>query len=69
MLEGACIAVVTATGNRVVLARLIAEGRWPPGSDLSEEIKEMNALFGTWGEDAESGIALETVTSGPNSNY
>ena len=29
-LEGACIAVVTVTVNRIVLAKLIKEGRWPP---------------------------------------
>ena len=69
VLEGACIAVVTATGNRVVLAKLIAARRWPPGSDLSEEIEEMDALFGARDEDAESGIALKIMPSGTNSNY
>ena len=44
VLEGACIAVVTATGKRVVLAKLIREGRWPPQADLSEEVEEINRL-------------------------
>lgn len=60
VLEGACIAVVTATGNRVVLAKLIKEGRWPPGSsDLSEEVEEINRMEN---EDAETGIALTPMS-------
>ena len=55
--EGACIAVVTATGNRVVLAKLIKEGRWPPSIDLSEEVGEIDRL-----ENEESGIALTPMS-------
>ena len=44
VLEGACIAVVTGTGSRVVLAKLIKARRWPPSSDLSEEVEEINRL-------------------------
>lgn len=39
VLEGACIALVTATGKRVLLARLIENGRWPPKGDISDEVK------------------------------
>ena len=53
VLEGACIAVVTATGSRTVLAKLIKEGRWPPNTDLSEEVSEIDRM-----ENEESGIAL-----------
>mmetsp|Transcript_22660 Transcript_22660/g.40556 ORF Transcript_22660/g.40556 Transcript_22660/m.40556 type:complete len:243 (-) Transcript_22660:254-982(-) len=59
VLEGACIAVVTATGNRVVLAKLIKEGRWPPQTDLSEEVEEINRMEN---EDLESGIALTSMS-------
>lgn len=59
ILEGACIAVVTGTGNRVVLAKLIKEGRWPPGKDLSEEVEEINRMEN---EDVEAGIALTTMS-------
>ena len=59
VLEGACIAVVTATGSRTVLAKLIREGRWPPGTDLSEEVEEINRLEN---EDAEAGIALAPMS-------
>lgn len=59
VLEGACIAVVTGTGNRVVLAKLIREGRWPPGTDLSEEVEEINRMEN---EDVEAGIALTTMS-------
>ena len=55
VLEGACIAVVTATGNRTVLAKLIKEGRWPPGADLTEEVEEINRMEN---EDLDSGIAM-----------
>ena len=53
VLEGACIAIVTATGCRTVLAKLIKEGRWPPNTDLSEEVQEIDRM-----ENEESGIAL-----------
>ena len=53
VLEGACIAIVTATGSRTVLAKLIKEGRWPPNTDLSEEVQEIDRM-----ENEESGIAL-----------
>eukprot|EP00581_Thalassiosira_minuscula_P011525 CAMPEP_0183712604 /NCGR_PEP_ID=MMETSP0737-20130205/7693_1 /TAXON_ID=385413 /ORGANISM="Thalassiosira miniscula, Strain CCMP1093" /LENGTH=239 /DNA_ID=CAMNT_0025941251 /DNA_START=53 /DNA_END=772 /DNA_ORIENTATION=- len=59
VLEGACIAVVTATGSRVVLGKLIKEGRWPPHGDLSEEAEEINRLEK---EDVESGIALTSMS-------
>mmetsp|Transcript_24894 Transcript_24894/g.53705 ORF Transcript_24894/g.53705 Transcript_24894/m.53705 type:complete len:237 (+) Transcript_24894:191-901(+) len=59
LLEGACIAVVTATGNRVVLAKLIREGRWPPPTDLSEEVEEINRMEN---EDMEAGIALTLMS-------
>lgn len=44
VLQGACIAVVTATGDRVVLAKLIKAGRWPPQTDLSEEVEEIDRM-------------------------
>ena len=56
VLEGACIAVVTATGNRVVLAKLIREGRWPPNTDLSEEATEIDRM------ENEEGIALTSMS-------
>lgn len=59
VLEGACLAVVTATGSRVVLAKLIKEGRWPPGEDLSGEAEEINRMEN---EDVESGIALTSMS-------
>lgn len=59
VLEGACIAVVTATGSRVVLAKLIREGRWPPDEDLSEEVEEINRMEN---EELESGIALTSMS-------
>lgn len=59
ILEGACLAVVTATGSRVVLAKLIREGRWPPGKDLSEEVEEINRMENT---DLEAGIALTAMS-------
>lgn len=57
VLEGACIAVVTATGNRVVLAKLIKEGRWPPNEDLTEEVEEIDRM-----ENEEAGIALTQMS-------
>ena len=54
-MEGACIALVTATGNKVMLAKLIREGRWPPQVDLSEEIEIGERLDD---DDKEAGIAL-----------
>ncbi|KAL7544912.1 hypothetical protein ACHAWF_008286 [Thalassiosira exigua] len=59
VLEGACVAVVTATGSRTVLAKLIREGRWPPSADLSEEVEEINRMEN---EDLEAGIALTPVS-------
>ena len=56
ILEGACIAVVTATGSRVVLAKLIREGRFPPSTDLSEEVREINRL------ENEEGISLTSLS-------
>lgn len=59
VLEGACMALVTATGNRVVLAKLIREGRWPPQVDLSEEVEEINRMENEDVERlADAGIAL-----------
>ena len=44
VLDGAAICVVTATGDRVVLSKLIKEGRFPPTSDLTEEVTEIGRL-------------------------
>ncbi|EJK45573.1 hypothetical protein THAOC_35809 [Thalassiosira oceanica] len=44
VLDGAAICVVTATGDRVVLSKLIREGRFPPTSDLTEEVTEIGRL-------------------------
>eukprot|EP01082_Thalassiosira_pseudonana_P006375 g5997.t1 g5997 contig20:590148-590985(+) len=55
VLEGTCIALVTATGNQVLLARLISEGRWPPKGDLSDEVELGNTIED---EDVEAGISL-----------
>jgi len=57
ILEGACIAVVTATGSRVVLAKLIREGRFPPSTDLTDEVQEINRL-----ENEEGDIALTSLS-------
>jgi len=56
ILEGACIAVVTATGSRVVLAKLIREGRFPPSTDLTDEVHEINRL------ENEEGISLTSLS-------
>ena len=57
ILEGACIAVVTATGGRTILAKLIREGRFPTSTDLSEEVQEINRL-----ENEEGDIALTSLS-------
>ena len=57
ILEGACIAVVTATGDRTILAKLIKQGRFPPSTDLSEEVQEINRL-----ENEEGDIALTSLS-------
>ena len=57
ILEGACIAVVTATGSRTILAKLIREGRFPPSTDLSEEVQVINRL-----ENEEGDIALTSLS-------
>jgi len=57
ILQGACIAVVTATGDRVMLAKLIKARRWPPKTDLSEEVEEINRM-----EYLETGIALTPIS-------
>ena len=57
ILQGACIAVVTATGNRVMLAKLIKAGRWPPQADMSEEVDEIDRM-----EYLEAGIALTPIS-------
>ena len=44
VLDGAAICVVTATGDRVVLSKLIKQQRWPPTSDLTEEVTEIGRL-------------------------
>jgi len=56
ILEGACIAVVTATGSRVVLAKLIREGRFPPSTDLTDEVHEINRM------ENEEGISLTSLS-------
>ena len=56
ILEGACIAVVTATGSRVVLAKLIREGRFPPSTDLTDELHEINRM------ENEEGISLTSLS-------
>jgi len=38
IVNGSCIAIVTAIGNDVVLSKLITTGRWPPKYDMSHEI-------------------------------
>jgi magnesium-transporting ATPase (P-type) len=38
IVNGSCIAIVTAIGNDVVLSKLITTRRWPPKYDLSHEI-------------------------------
>ena len=64
VLEGACIAVVTGTGSRVVLAKLIKARRWPPSTDLSEEVEEINRLEHEIHrlENEEGGIALTPIS-------
>jgi magnesium-transporting ATPase (P-type) len=64
VLEGACIAVVTGTGCRVVLAKLIKARRWPPSTDLSEEVEEINRLEHEIHrlENEEGGIALTPIS-------
>ena len=57
ILQGACMAVVTATGNRVMLAKLMKAGRWPPQADLSEEVDEIDRM-----ENLEAGIALTPIS-------
>lgn len=57
VLEGTCIALVTATGSRCLLARLIKEGRWPPNGDMSGEIGVILGE-GADNDDLEAGIAL-----------
>lgn len=57
ILQGACMAVVTATGNRVMLAKLIKAGRWPPQTDMSEEVDEIDRM-----EYLEAGIALTPIS-------
>ena len=55
VLEGACIALVVATGKRVLLARLIENGQWPPRCDMSDEIKTEEMTR------SEEGISLMSV--------
>lgn len=57
VLQGACMAVITATGDRVMLAKLIKAGRWPPQTDLSEEVEEIDRM-----ECMEAGIALSSIS-------
>ena len=57
VLQGACIAVVIATGDRVMLSKLIQAGRWPPQTDLSEEVEEIDRM-----ECLEAGIALTPMS-------
>jgi magnesium-transporting ATPase (P-type) len=38
VLSGACVAVVVSTGENVALSRLMRAGRWPPVTDMSEEV-------------------------------
>ena len=38
VLSGACVAVVVSTGEDVALSRLMRAGRWPPVTDMSEEV-------------------------------
>ena len=38
IVNGSCIAIVTAIGNDVVLSKLITTRRWPPKYDMSHEI-------------------------------
>ncbi len=44
VLRGSCVAVVIATGERVVLSKLIRARRWPTSKDLSEEVLEMTRM-------------------------
>ena len=55
VLDGACIALVVATGKRVLLARLIDNGQWPPKGDMSDEVKTEEMMR------SEEGISLISV--------
>jgi magnesium-transporting ATPase (P-type) len=44
VLRGSCVAVVIATGERVILSKLIRARRWPTSLDLSEEVLEMTRM-------------------------
>ncbi len=57
VLQGACIAVVIATGDRVMLSKLIKAGRWPSQTDLSEEVEEIDRM-----ECLKAGIALTPLS-------
>ena len=57
VLRGSCLAVVIATGGRVALSKLIDAGRWPPRSDLSEEVREIARM-----ESEGTGIALVPIS-------
>jgi hypothetical protein len=41
IVNGSCIALVTAIGNNVVLSKLITSKRWPPKYDMSHEIYDI----------------------------
>jgi magnesium-transporting ATPase (P-type) len=41
IVNGSCIAIVTAIGNNVVLSKLITSKRWPPKYDMSHEIYDI----------------------------
>mmetsp|Transcript_4370 Transcript_4370/g.9425 ORF Transcript_4370/g.9425 Transcript_4370/m.9425 type:complete len:249 (-) Transcript_4370:333-1079(-) len=58
VLEGSCIAVVTATGNETVLAQLIRDKKWPPKGDLTDFLREMEKKDRADDADVEAGIAL-----------
>lgn len=44
IVNGSCIAIVTAIGNNVVLSKLITTKRWPPKYDMSREIYDISNM-------------------------